>query len=58
LILGPPHVDSEWYFSFEILEPILSQTFGSESCVLELGCGDSPLAPKLSSAGHTGMKIA
>jgi SAM-dependent methyltransferase len=39
------NIDHEWYYSFDILEPIITQarTFTSSDKVLELGCGDRPL---------------
>ena len=47
----------QWYFSFDVLEPIFSKTFSDTAHLLEIGCGDSPLLTGLRSSGHKGMAI-
>lgn len=38
-------IEHEWYYSYELLEPIVreSRLWKSSDCVLEVGCGDKPL---------------
>lgn len=38
-------IEHEWYYSFDILEPIIAESreWESNSTVLEVGCGDRPL---------------
>lgn len=39
----------EWYYTFETLEPLLQQYLGENQKVLEIGCGDVPLAGNIAS---------
>ena len=46
----------EWYFEYDTLRPLLAtllpKTMGDEWAVLEIGCGDVPLLPKLVEDPH------
>ncbi|CAM9411450.1 unnamed protein product, partial [Ectocarpus sp. 12 AP-2014] len=47
-------VSVEWYCGFEHVRPLFERFVPKESSVLEVGCGDKPLAWDLRDAGYTG----
>ncbi|CAM9834496.1 unnamed protein product, partial [Ectocarpus fasciculatus] len=44
----------EWYCGFDHVRPLFERFIPKESRVLEVGCGDKPLAWDLRDAGYTG----
>eukprot|EP01031_Cornospumella_fuschlensis_P037955 gene37955-46112_t len=54
-------ISHEWYYSFDILQPLLSLFVNNGICsadkALEIGCGDRPLVDKFTQLGFTASSL-